>query len=282
MERIVSEQDRIKRAEEIANRRRGMISARSINTSNEKKKMPIFTKIIIQSIASICIFGMAYFLYQNNNPIIDSIKPILSQDINFEEIYLKSSNSIESFMSIFENKEDNINENNAENTSNDTNIVNENQINNDVGVGGSNEELPLSQDEQDIAYIKSNVSMVIPVNGTITSGYGKRTPTDIISENHAGIDFGANEGTEIIAAMEGTVELVSDYGDYGNHLKISNGEISTLYGHCSKILVNEGDYVTQGQKIAEVGNTGRTTGPHLHFEISRDSRTVDPAKILEI
>ena len=80
--------------------------------------------------------------------------------------------------------------------------------------------------------------------------------------------------------MEGTVEEVSSYGDYGNHLKITNGEVSTLYAHCSKILVNQGDYISQGQKIAKVGNTGRTTGPHLHFEISRSGRTVDPAAII--
>ena len=82
--------------------------------------------------------------------------------------------------------------------------------------------------------------------------------------------------------MEGTVELVSSYGDYGNHIKITNGEVSTLYAHCSLMCVNEGDYITQGQKIAEVGNTGRTTGPHLHFEISRDGRTIDPEAILEL
>lgn len=149
-------------------------------------------------------------------------------------------------------------------------------------MGGTAETVILSQDEQDIAYIKENASIIMPVNGTLTSGYGKRTPTDIISENHAGIDLGASVGTEIIAAMEGTVELVSSYGDYGNHLKITNGEISTLYAHCSKILVNQGDYISQGQKIAEVGNTGRTTGPHLHFEISRNGRTVNPTAILQI
>ena len=122
--------------------------------------------------------------------------------------------------------------------------------------------------------------MVVPTQGVVTSGYGEREPTDIISANHAGIDIGGEVGTEIIAAMEGTVEEVSSYGDYGNHLKITNGEVSTLYAHCSKILVNQGDYISQGQKIAEVGNTGRTTGPHLHFEISRSGRTVDPAAII--
>lgn len=297
MERIISEQDRIRRAEEIASRRRrGTISANNINFSNEKRKMSLLTKIFIQTITSMCIFGIAYFMHQNNSSIIENIKPVLSQDINFEEIYNKGSASVQSFMSFIEKedskKDKNLNNNLEENKAqenvtenvNQTETENQNNIEteNQVGMGGTAETVILSQDEQDIAYIKENASIIMPVNGTLTSGYGKRTPTDIISENHAGIDLGASVGTEIIAAMEGTVELVSSYGDYGNHLKITNGEISTLYAHCSKILVNQGDYISQGQKIAEVGNTGRTTGPHLHFEISRNGRTVNPTAILQI
>lgn len=297
MERIISEQDRIRRAEEIASRRRrSTISANNINFSNEKRKMSLLTKIFIQTITSMCIFGIAYFMHQNNSSIIENIKPVLSQDINFEEIYNKGSASVQSFMSFIEKedskKDKNLNNNLKENKAqenvtenvNQTETENQNNIEteNQVGMGGTAETVILSQDEQDIAYIKENASIIMPVNGTLTSGYGKRTPTDIISENHAGIDLGASVGTEIIAAMEGTVELVSSYGDYGNHLKITNGEISTLYAHCSKILVNQGDYISQGQKIAEVGNTGRTTGPHLHFEISRNGRTVNPTAILQI
>ena len=301
MERIISEQDRIRRAEEIAGRRKGTISARNINVTNTKKKMPLLTKIFIQTVVSMCIFGMAYFLVQNNNPIIDNIRPVLATDINIEQIYSELNNDFRSVTDWYngfinntdenmqgENDENTNNEN--DNTSNETNTENsieENEVieetsNEAVGVGGSDENITLSQDEQDIAYIKKNVSIIVPVQGTVTSGYGPRTPTDIISANHAGVDIGANEGTEIIAAMEGTVELVSSYGDYGNHLKITNGEVSTLYAHCSVICVNQGDYVSQGQKIAEVGNTGRTTGPHLHFEISREGRTVNPESIIEI
>ena len=81
--------------------------------------------------------------------------------------------------------------------------------------------------------------------------------------------------------MEGTVELVSGEGSYGNHVKITNGDVSTLYAHCSKIYVKEGDYITQGQEIAEVGATGNVTGPHLHFEIRRNNEYVDPDLILE-
>ena len=317
MERIISEQDRIRRAEEIANRRRGTISARDINVEHTKKKMPMLTKVFIQTVASICIFGLAYFLTQNNYPFMDSVRSVLSADINIGQIYNELNNSFKSVSNwynglvggIGENKQDDVNEadntnaqennienangtdgaNNGEDEANVTNTSETENVNNEEtnssdagGIGGSDENITLSQDEQDIAYIKENASIIVPVYGTVTSGYGPRTPTDIISANHAGLDIGANEGTEIIAAMEGTVELVSSYGDYGNHVKITNGEISTMYAHCKDIYVNQGDYISQGQVIATVGNTGTTTGPHLHFEIARSGRTVDPQAIIQI
>ena len=313
MERIISEQDRIRRAEEIAGRRRGTISARDINVERSKKKMPMLTKVFIQTVASMCIFGLAYFMSQNNYPFMDSVRIVLSADVNIGQIYNELSNSFKSVTDWYnglvadvgQNEQDIANNMDNQNvqgeasgeTSNETgNAISKEGTTNEIGnatseegvtaetggIGGSDENITLSQDEQDIAYIKENVSIIVPVYGTVTSGYGPRTPTNIISANHAGLDIGANEGTEIVAAMEGTVELVSSYGDYGNHVKITNGEVSTMYAHCKDIYVNQGDYISQGQVIATVGNTGRTTGPHLHFEIARSGRTVDPQKIIQI
>lgn len=302
MERIISEEDRIRRAEEIATRRRGTIPVKNINVKNNKKTMSMFTKVFIQTVTSMCIFGIIYLLMINNNSIIQDIRNIMSKDINIEQLYENGSKQIGYVIEWFDGFIKNLSSNDTTNNeqveednniisenSQSTNIINESNIINIIentaeatGIGGSDENISLSQDEQDIAYIKENVSLIVPVVGTVTSKYGKRTPTEIISENHAGLDIGANEGTEIVAAMEGTVELVSSYGDYGNHLKITNGEISTMYAHCKVICVNQGDYVSQGQKIAEVGNTGRTTGPHLHLEIARNGRTIDPQAVIEI
>lgn len=313
MERIISEQDRIRRAEEIVGRRRGTISARDINVERNKKKMPMLTKVFIQTVASMCIFGLAYFMSQNNYPFMDSVRSMLSADVNIGQIYNDLSNSFKSVTDWYnglvadvgQNEQDIANNMDNQNvqgeasgeTSNETgNAILEEGTTNEIGnatseegvtdetggIGGSDENITLSQDKQDIAYIKENVSMIVPVYGTVTSGYGPRTPTEIISANHAGLDIGANEGTEIVASMEGTVELVSSYGDYGNHVKITNGEVSTMYAHCKDIYVNQGDYISQGQVIATVGNTGRTTGPHLHFEIARSGRTVDPQAIIQI
>lgn len=287
MERIISQEDRIRRAEEIANRRREKISARSINISTGKKKMSLLSRVFIQTITSICIFGIAYLGMKDNAQVLQNVKLALEKDIDFVALYDRGNETINYIMSQMKREEVTQENHTEENViqSNETGAENEIQdteANNQIGMGGTNDNSNLSQDEQDIAYIKANVSLVVPVQGTITSGYGKREATEIISENHAGLDIGAIEGTEIIASMEGSVEFVSEYGDYGNHIKITNGEISTLYAHCSKILVKEGEHISQGQKIAEVGNTGRTTGPHLHFEISRDSRRVNPQAVLNI
>ena len=75
--------------------------------------------------------------------------------------------------------------------------------------------------------------------------------------------------------------MASSYaGDYGNHIKIQNGEVLTVYAHCSELNVKVGDYVTQGQQIGKVGATGKVTGPHLHFEFRRSGRYVDPQLIM--
>ena len=148
-------------------------------------------------------------------------------------------------------------------------------------VENSKEDKNKSQMEIDAEFLKANYSFINPVKGTVTSRYGAREPTDIISANHYGIDIGASTGTEIIASTDGKVEQVSEEGEYGKHVKIRNGEAVTLYAHCSELLVKEGQQVKQGEKIALVGETGKATGPHLHFEIRRDKNIINPEYILK-
>lgn len=296
MERIISEEDRIRRAEEVASRRRNRIPAESINVPTNNKPS-LMRKLFCQVLSSICIFGILYFLSQNNSQAMELIKPVLSEDTDFNQIYTRLDGLIKNIGNEMRNVET-IDSNEVENnsvTDVQNNLANNIQLesnvttvssvqdvqNSDEGMGGGNESID-SETDLDVIYIKKNGSFIKPISGRITSGYGPRTPTNIVSANHAGVDIGANTGADIVASMEGKVEVVSSQGDYGIHLKITNGEISTLYAHCSKIVVNEGDSIKQGQKIAEVGSTGRATGPHLHFEIRRNNKTVDPLKIVEI
>lgn len=116
-----------------------------------------------------------------------------------------------------------------------------------------------------------------PLIGRISSYYGQRW-----GRLHGGIDIAANEGTEICASDNGKVIFAGEMGSYGLLVKLdhSNGYV-TYYAHCSKLLVNVGDCVKQGEVIALVGNTGNSTGPHCHFEIRKNNERLDPMNFLD-
>lgn len=115
-----------------------------------------------------------------------------------------------------------------------------------------------------------------------TSGYGWRIhPITGQRRFHAGLDFGAAYGQSIYAAAGGVVTFAGNKGGYGNTVEVKhNQRESTLYGHASRILVSVGQRVTQGQVIAEVGSTGMSTGPHLHFEVHVGGQHTDPRPFL--
>ena len=163
----------------------------------------------------------------------------------------------------------------------ESNEIIEEEIKEEKEDKSSGEETKKNQNELDIEYLKTNYSFIKPVTGVVTSNYGKREETEVVSANHQGIDIGTNEGTAIYASMEGVVTVASSEGEYGKHIDIMNGDVLTRYAHCSKLLVEVGQKVEQGEKIAEVGSTGNSTGPHLHFEIRRDDRTINPALIID-
>ncbi|NLA70669.1 MAG: peptidoglycan DD-metalloendopeptidase family protein [Clostridiales bacterium] len=127
---------------------------------------------------------------------------------------------------------------------------------------------------------------------TVATGvYGMPIRTYIISSEfgyrwgrqHEGIDFAASTGTPIYAADGGTVEIAGVYGGYGYTVQINHGNGSiTRYGHCNELYVSVGDKVAKGDNIAAVGNTGNSTGAHLHFEIRVNGTAVDPGPILGV
>lgn len=117
-----------------------------------------------------------------------------------------------------------------------------------------------------------------PASSRITSGFGEReSPTAGASSNHKGIDIGASTGSNIVAAAGGTVTIATYSYSAGNYVMINHGGgVSTVYMHCSKLLVSVGDTVKQGDVIAKVGSTGYSTGPHLHFGIRQNGSYVNP------
>lgn len=119
-------------------------------------------------------------------------------------------------------------------------------------------------------------------DGFMGSRFGSRLdPFNGRSAMHEGIDFNAPTGTPILAAAGGVVVFAEFHPGYGNQVDIDHGnELITRYAHASKLLVKAGDIVKRGQKIAEVGSTGRSTGPHLHFEVRIGGVAQDPAGYL--
>jgi murein DD-endopeptidase MepM/ murein hydrolase activator NlpD len=117
-----------------------------------------------------------------------------------------------------------------------------------------------------------------PVSGRVGSGFGYRThPISGRRKMHQGVDIGASHGTTIKAAGDGRVVMAGWNGGYGNCVIIDHGGgVATLYGHCSKLFVSSGQRVTQGQRIAAVGSTGYSTGPHLHWEVRVNGKPVNP------
>ena len=124
----------------------------------------------------------------------------------------------------------------------------------------------------------SSAGLIAPVSGPITSGFGGRSsPGGIGTTYHEGLDFGVPEGTPIRAAKSGTVTIAAYTGGYGNYTCIDHGGgLSTCYGHQSAYAVSVGQSVNQGQIIGYSGNTGNSTGPHLHFEVRINGTAVDP------
>jgi murein DD-endopeptidase MepM/ murein hydrolase activator NlpD len=124
-----------------------------------------------------------------------------------------------------------------------------------------------------------------PVNtGYVSSGFGERVdPFTGGEEFHEGLDFAAPMGTPIHAVAAGIITWAGPRGGYGDMVQIDHGNgYSTRYGHASKILVHVGETVQRGDVIALVGDTGRSTGPHVHFEVLRNGRAVNPAHFVAL
>ena len=287
MEKIISSDERIRRAEEIYNRRRNQNLGSSYRNSNiysrEKKHNKPLKKLILQIIFCVIIY-ISILIIKNSNYIftqefLNNVKSILNYDVELEKYYNKTIN-------FFSNQEKNQNvDENVQTMNTEENQVNTQETEN---IGGANEDKAveevqnLSQMEIDANNIKGTYNLIKPLEGTITSRFGQRDPTTpTVPKNHTGIDIAANTGTNIIAALDGVVEVSSSEGDYGKHLKIKKDDLSLVYAHCSELLKNQGDTVKQGEVIAKVGATGNATGPHLHFEVRKEDRFVNPDLVLQ-
>lgn len=235
MEKIISTEERIRRAEEIYQRRRNQgvrLTGNTVNISS-KPDASLFKKMVCKIIICIIIYSVFYMIKNSGDlfsqDILNKTKEVLSYDMNIKVMYDKTIDYFKglniNFNEINENEvkkdnnenEENNNEEQTQNNDSQTEGETNNQDGNGqdasstLGVGGGSEisseetstQEQKSQMEIDAQYVKDNYKISLPLKGTITSRFGPRTPSSIISANHAGIDIGVNEGTKIVSAMDG-------------------------------------------------------------------------------
>lgn len=274
MEKILNDNEKIRRAENIYYRRNNI--NRYIKEPNQKGSLK--NKILLHMLIMLNI-AIVVICIQNKDFIFSKsfLENISKYNLNIKE---KIVNFVGDIV-VAENEEDLLEEQNIQEIKEENNVE-ESIIENDAIVKEEKNDMSsISEMELDINNLKS-YSFIKPIEGMITSHFGSRVSTyKNVTGYHTGTDIGADKGTIIKASMEGIVTKVSSEGDYGKHVKIRCNNVTTLYAHCSKIYVKEGQIIAQGQNIGEVGSTGKSTGPHLHFEIRiDDNRFVDPEEII--
>lgn len=279
MERILDENEKIRRAEEIYYRRNNKnvsLISKKENTIKGNLKTKILFNLLVLFNISVIVFAI-----QNKDFIFT--KEFLGVIENYNsEIGKKITGYVEGIWKsdIPKNNETETElnqENNQEDAAREEKTTKQQvEEKNEVLQSSSMNEMEL-----DIKNLNAAYTFIKPIEGTISSGFGAReSEYQNVTGYHTGVDIAKEKGSIIKASMGGIVDLVSSEGDYGMHIKIRCNNVTTLYAHCSKIYVKEGQIVAAGDSIAEVGSTGNSTGNHLHFEIRVEDRFVDPSKII--
>lgn len=318
MEKVMSVEERIRRAEDIYNRRNGIhtkIEPRVATTA--KKKKGTAKRLFMQMFVCLLIYVIFYAVtnreYVFSKEFRDEVTSFFTEKTKIAEWYTEVKDFISSKFNsndkASETKEekkdsekDNIVQNSTEQNATGKENFGENivvglaEAKKDENIGGATEENKTEEKkgeskeqqlteqqkmEKESKEIKEKINFILPIKGRISSTFGWRNPTtETVPKYHTGIDIAAKEGTIIKSATDGKVIMASSKGDYGNHYQIQIKDIIIVYAHCKKLYLKEGDIVKQGQEIAEVGSTGNSTGPHLHFEIRKGNNKIDPQLIL--
>ena len=318
MERAMSVEERIRRAENIYNKRNGGYSTavpKETPSKKKKKSKRLFMQIFVCLAIYVIFYAVTNREYIFSEQFRNEVSVFFNEKIKISELYSKAKDFVQSS---FNNAEKNAKdkstkaENNEakesskkEDANNTENITSEVEKK-DENIGGALENIESEKKEQkkdekesksntkeskelseqelmekDAKEIKDKINFILPIKGRISSTFGWRNPTTAtVPKYHTGIDIAANEGRVIKSATDGKVIMASSEGDYGNHYQIQVDDVILVYAHCKKLYLKEGDNVKQGQEIAEVGSTGNSTGPHLHFEIRRGDKKIDPQLVL--
>jgi murein DD-endopeptidase MepM/ murein hydrolase activator NlpD len=162
-------------------------------------------------------------------------------------------------------------------------ILDVNDLQSDVIQAGTSLFLPGARMAQEEIRLALGESFVYPVRGVMSSNYGWRIdPIANVGRFHSGIDLAAPLGTPVMATMDGKVSHVAVNSVYGNYIILTHsGGYQSLYAHLSAVTVKQGASVIQGTKIGEVGSTGYSTGPHLHFAVFKNDKVINPLEVLK-
>lgn len=238
--------------------------------TTKKRSSPVNTVMIVQTVVCIIAVLIVFLIGRLSPQTFDFIKDeynrIMSMDMGADEMAASAKSVIDKASIPSQKKEE------------------------EIAKSHEKESADQSKTESDdrtlavMSLFKSNEEITVPVHGEITSEYGGRTnPVSGEYLMHSGVDIAADSGTAIRAAYSGIVSDVGSNSVGGNYISLVHKDGSeTLYCHCSKIIAQKGDVIRAGETIALVGSTGRSTGPHLHFEMCIGYKTVDPLIYLPV
>lgn len=252
-------------------------------------------------ILCLSIFSLCYLLVQEYTELLDVKRNLFIKETQVEELTVKTEKQENELKNLrqkaveFEKRLLELENLDKENSKEGGNEISDRIVSNTL-VRKLREEGSLLQEKETLEITQlllskeknekndwGTVPNRLPAKGEITSFFGERIhPLSKKMDFHNGIDVANNEGTEIVAAGSGIVTSVAYKVGFGNLLIIHHGNgYQTIYGHNQKILVQVGDYVHKGQVVALMGNSGESTGTHLHFEVRVDGKAVDPFTVIQ-
>lgn len=252
---------------------------------NKNNKDYLSKALLLQFIVCLVLFGILFALKTGNNKLFTQIQRSFSEKLE-ENLSVDEAKSV---FSIVTDKKTEKNTNETEAKESETVFVpfEEPSLSAEIiATGGrdievsSSDEIPENVSVDDY---KLSQKMVLPLKGKTTSEFGIRThPISGDLRFHAGIDIAAEKGENIYSAFDGRV-IEADYDQWnGNYIKIQHdNNIMTVYCHCEKLNVSEGQKIRAGEVIATVGSTGSSTGPHLHFELRFNNISYNPKNALK-
>jgi murein DD-endopeptidase MepM/ murein hydrolase activator NlpD len=258
---------------------------KNLNAGKKEINTLFFTQLVIVIVAITALLLIRFISRKSYIDISNEYQKYFGEDIPLSAI----SSEVEGYFKDDDSKDDESATNQTEKETDEEETTKPEEDDDEDDEKNTDKEIDIDDNTDKKDSIKAvSVSklnkMQIPVMGRISSPFGYRTnPFTGIYCLHDGMDIAAPMGTDILAAMDGVVIASVEDAQIGNYIKIDHGNgIVTAYGHCSKLIAEEGDKVKKGDLIAKVGSTGHSTGPHTHFEVRVNGVKVNPAYYLDL